>query len=49
MPEETTTDIQVQLGPTGVTEEETRQEEEVLTETDDNQMSLVSIVVDGDM
>jgi hypothetical protein len=53
MPEETTTDIQVELGPTRTTEEETQQEEEVseevLTETDANQMSLVSIVVDGDM
>jgi hypothetical protein len=53
MPEETMTDIQEQLGRTGITEEETPQEEEVpeevSTKMHDNQMSPVSIAVDGDM
>jgi spore germination protein GerM len=45
-PEEMITDIQEQLGGTGITEEVS---EEVLTETDVDPMSLVSIAVDGDM
>jgi hypothetical protein len=53
MPEEMIRDIQEQLGRIGITEEEIQQEEEVSeevsTEIHANQMSPVSIAVNGDM